>query len=352
MQFKYTLLVGASDEGSPVLSTAITVIIRVSRVNELSPIGTTLAFTFTVFYNSPVDTLVGKLIFTDGGWLFNNIKCTIGGGNLGSPPKFYIEPDTGMIKLLDALDRESETQYKINVRIRDLDNDAVPDTLRQRSSTAQVTVNILNMNDEPLLETLIYSTTNIPFTHLNCLDKDSPQGQLRYSIVGGVEPPYLATTQNFQNDIFQGIQDPMTFQLLIEITDELGGNKTSQLSATTAVIIHAFPWTTTEPTSSTKTTTSTCILFFIFMYDTAINIYYISLITTSVLIKVLCYWSPDNCISALLTLTGFLFVMCLDAIEWCLIKDITACSKFFPHCYKHQQIQTDFTAKEYGQVPR
>lgn len=42
-----------------------------------------------------------------------------------------------------------------------------------------------NMNDEPLLETLIYSTTNIPFTHLNCSDKDSPQGQLRYSIVGG-----------------------------------------------------------------------------------------------------------------------------------------------------------------------
>lgn len=50
----------------------------------------------------------------------------------------------------------------------------------------------------------------------------------------------------------------MTFQLLVEVPDdELGGNKTSQLSDTTTVIIHAFPWTTTEPTSSHKTTTST-----------------------------------------------------------------------------------------------
>lgn len=57
----------------------------------------------------------------------------------------------------------------------------------------------------------------------------------------GVEPLSLATTKNFQYDVFQGIQEPMTFQLLIEVTDELGGNKASQLSATTIVIIHMFP---------------------------------------------------------------------------------------------------------------
>lgn len=48
----------------------------------------------------------------------------------------------------------------------------------------------------------------------------------------GVDPPSLATTQNFQYDAFQRIQEPITFQLLIEVTDELGGNKASQLSAT------------------------------------------------------------------------------------------------------------------------
>lgn len=69
--------------------------------------------------------------------------------------------------------------------------------------------------------------------------------------------PSLATTKNFQYNEFQGIQDHMTFQLLIEVTDELGGNKASQMSTTTTVIIHVFPWTTVQPTSSIKTTSTT-----------------------------------------------------------------------------------------------
>ena len=89
----------------------ITVIIRVSCINELNSIGTTLVFTFTVFENSPVDTLVGKLTFTGGGWLFNNIKHTIGGGNLGSPPKFYIGPDTSTVKMLVSVTKNKEIIY-------------------------------------------------------------------------------------------------------------------------------------------------------------------------------------------------------------------------------------------------
>nr|XP_012634942.1 cadherin-23 [Microcebus murinus] len=280
MYFKYTLFIRVSDEGSPVSSTIITIIVKVSRINELNPIGSASEFTFSTFENSPIDTLVGKVTFTDADWPFNNIKYTIIGGNLGAPPKFYIEPDTGMIKLLDSLDRETESQYKISVRITDLDNDAIPDPLRQRTSTAQLTINVLNVNDEPPvcnpphLETGIYSTVKIPFIQLNCSDKDSPQEHLSYSIVGGntnnqftlqrlgVDPPSLAITQNFQYDVFQGIQDPMTFQLLIEVADELGGNKASQLSTTTTVIIHVFPWTTTQPTSSTKMTTTACSCLF------------------------------------------------------------------------------------------
>lgn len=73
--------------------------ISVSCINELNPVGTTLAFA-TVFENSQIDTPVGKLTLTNGGWLFNNIKYTIGRGNLGSPPKFYIEQDTSTVKML------------------------------------------------------------------------------------------------------------------------------------------------------------------------------------------------------------------------------------------------------------
>ncbi|XP_029417406.1 protocadherin Fat 3-like [Nannospalax galili] len=347
MNFKYTLFIRVSDEGIPVLSTIITIIVRVSRINELNPVGTLMAFTFSIFENSPVDTLVGKITFTDADWPFNNIKYTIIGGNLGIPPKFYIEPDTGVIKLLDSLDREAASQYKMAIRISDMANDALPDPLRQRSVTAPVTIHVLNVNDEPPvckpphLETEIYSTLRGPFIYLNCSDKDSPQEHLSYSIVGGntnnqftlwrlgVEPPFLATRQNFQYDLFQGIQDPVTFQLLIEVTDELGGNTASQLTATTTVIIHMLPWTTTQPTSSRETATTT--------------------MTTSVLRKISYYWRPDSWFLAVLTLTGALFVICLYAVAWCFFRDIPACSRFFPHCHK-QQSQPSHTVKETAQV--
>lgn len=54
----------------------------------------TLALAFSIFENSPADTLEGKVTFTDAYWPFNNIKYTIVGGNFGSPPKFYTEQDT------------------------------------------------------------------------------------------------------------------------------------------------------------------------------------------------------------------------------------------------------------------
>ncbi|EGW02899.1 Protocadherin-23 [Cricetulus griseus] len=143
MDFKYTLFIRVSDEGIPALSTIIRIILRVSRINEHSPIGTMMAFTFSVFENSPIDTLVGKITYTDGDWPFNNIQYAIVGGNFGIPPKFYIESDSGMIKLLNSVDRETVSQYKIAVRITDVANDALPDPIRQRSSTAQVTIHVL-----------------------------------------------------------------------------------------------------------------------------------------------------------------------------------------------------------------
>ncbi|XP_040591092.1 protocadherin Fat 4-like [Mesocricetus auratus] len=334
MDFKYTLFVRVSDEGIPVLSTIIRIILRVRRINELNPIGTMMSFTFSVFENSPIDTLVGKITYTDGDWPFNNVQYAIVGGNFGIPPKFYIESDSGIIKLLNSLDREAVSQYKITVRITDVANDALPDPLRQRSATAQVTIHVLNVNDEPPvctpphLEIQTYANFRGPLIRLNCLDKDSPQDHLSYSITGGntnnqftlwregTESPSLATGQNFQDYLFQGIQDGVTFQLLIEVTDELGENPVSQLTATTTVIIHVLPWTTAQPTSSRETTPTT--------------------ITTSVLRKISYYWRPDTWFPAVVTLTGALFVMCLYAVAWCLFKNVPAYSRHFPQCHGHQ----------------
>ncbi|XP_074050138.1 cadherin-related family member 4-like isoform X2 [Macrotis lagotis] len=351
MQFKYTLFVRVSDGGNPKLSTIITIILRVIRINELNPIGNMPAFTFSVPENSAMDTLIGRVVFTDADWPFNNIKYTIDGGNLGTHSKFYIEPNTGMIKLLDSLDREVQAQYKLTVRVTDINNDIEPDPLRQRSSAVLVTINVLNINDEPPicnpphLEKIIYAPAKIPFLQLNCSDKDSSHKALSYSIIRGntnnwftlerpgVDPPSLATTKNFQHDVFRGIQEPTTFQLLIEITDELGGNKASQLSTTTTVIIHMLPWTTPQPTTATKTTIATTM-------------------TTSILMRISYYWSPDNWISSVITITSVLFLMCVYAVAWCLFKDAPGCSRFFPNCHQHQMNQPSITTKEIIEIPR
>nr|XP_014339951.1 PREDICTED: cadherin-related family member 4 [Latimeria chalumnae] len=166
--------------------------------------------------------------------------------------------------------------YRLTVQAVDLDNDLQSDPTRQRTSYAAVTVNVLNVNDEPPLcrpafyERTIYSTIQTAFIQLECSDKDSPSEQLSYTIVAGniealfqllrpdSNPPSVVTTQSFQYNVFQGIEHPRDFELLIQVTDELGGSKARQLTSTATVIVHVVPWTTTLPT--TRTTTEPSLL--------------------------------------------------------------------------------------------
>lgn len=84
----------------------ITVMIRVSRINELNPSGITLAFTFSLLENSPADILVGKSTFTDGDWPFNNIKYNIVGGNIGTPN--FTLSQTHTVKMLISISNKNK----------------------------------------------------------------------------------------------------------------------------------------------------------------------------------------------------------------------------------------------------
>jgi hypothetical protein len=70
-----------------------------------------MEFTFSIFENSPTDTLVGKITFIDEDWPFNNIHYSIVGGNFGIPPTFYIESDTGNIRMLIIVNNKVENQF-------------------------------------------------------------------------------------------------------------------------------------------------------------------------------------------------------------------------------------------------
>uniref|UniRef100_A0A7M4FAA7 Cadherin domain-containing protein n=1 Tax=Crocodylus porosus TaxID=8502 RepID=A0A7M4FAA7_CROPO len=331
-QFKHTLIVQVSDGGMPSQTNTVTIIVKVIPINELAPSASSNIF--NVFENSKIDTLVGRVKITDQDWPFNNLKYIIAGGNVGVPPRFYLEPDTGVIKVLNALDSETNSQYFITVKAIDMNNDIEPDPIREKFTLADVTVNVLNVNDEPpvcsppYFNTFIYSTVKTPFFQLNCSDKDSPPDQLSYSIAGGNTnnwftlqrlgngSPSLVTTQNFQYEAFRGIQDTTAIQLLIEVTDELGGNKGSQLTTTATVIVHVIPWTTTQPSTSTNVTVTT--------------------ITKTVLVRISRYWSPDNWLPAILTVTAILFLLNLYAMAWCFFKNVPRCKRFFPPCFTYQ----------------
>ncbi|XP_078091718.1 cadherin-related family member 3-like isoform X2 [Mustelus asterias] len=328
LQFKHTIMIKISDGGTPSLTSTATLIVQVTRKNEWKP--KSPDDTFTVPENSPIGTIVGVVKFTDADVPLNSIKYSITGGNDGIPPKFYMEPNTGQLKLLNLLDAETTGRYSLIVQAVDLNNDIASDPLKQKTSFTTVTVDILNVNDEPPIcnpayyETTIYSTIKDPFLQLHCSDKDSTSNQLSYVIVGGntnnrfklqrinFNPPSVATTQSFQFDSIRGIQDPNDYQLLVQVTDELDAIKAHQLTTTATVVVHVIPWTTTQPTTATPTTP----------------------FTTAVLVLTSTYWNPDGWFVALLVITGLLALGALYGLAWALFKTHPKCIQFFPKCKK------------------
>ncbi|XP_078090888.1 cadherin-23-like [Mustelus asterias] len=309
VNFQHTIFVKIEDNGIPQLTSTSTVIVKVTPVNERTPFSGSR--TFNIFEDSPIGALVGTAAFSDGDLPENNVKYSIVGGNTDVPPKFYIESDSGRIRLLNILDRETHDTYTLTVKAVDMNNDLQIDPLRQRSSSAIVTVNVMNVNDEPPVcepeyyEKTIYSTVTSPFIQLQCSDKDSPDHELSYSIVGAnVEnlfelqrpdnnPAKVASTQRFQFEVFQGIEHSKEYTLLIQVTDEFGGDKHQRLTSTVTAVIHVVPWTTTQPTTATSTE-----------------------FTTSVLTLTSFYWSPERWFIAVLTLAGAVTVLLVFGIAW------------------------------------
>ncbi|XP_072255149.1 cadherin-related family member 4-like [Pyxicephalus adspersus] len=187
MQFRHSLEIEVSDAGTPSLTSTVTAIVKVTRVNEFHP--DPAENVFEVAENSPIDTFVGTTRITDIDWPFNNIKFSLAGGDYGNPPKFYIEPNTGIIKVRGELDFEEKQRYLVTVHAVDLNNDVQPDPLKQLETFAVVTIIITNVNDEAPVcspayyESIIYSTRNTPILKLQCSDKDSLDEELSYAIV-------------------------------------------------------------------------------------------------------------------------------------------------------------------------
>ncbi|KAJ7316632.1 hypothetical protein JRQ81_002794 [Phrynocephalus forsythii] len=303
LYFQCKAVILVTDSGSPPRTTRVPVLVTVSPVNEYPP--QCLRRSFSVPENSGFGEFFGNASGLDRDYPFNNLEYNILETEAGPPTLFFIGRRTGLLYALGPLDYERKKSYHLTISLKDVDNDA--NRLEQSTTLCNITINVQDVNDNPPVceppfeERSIYSTQarTVSVTQLHCTDADE-RSELSYSIVGGntngrfrLEGDRLfPNTFSYNRD---GIFDPLTFELLIQVTDS---RSAPALSTTATVIVHVTPWTTTVPTPATTTTTVSK--------------------EPIILHRTVEYWSPDPWFVVILTLTGIFLFSALGLLLWCL----------------------------------
>ncbi|XP_049721123.1 protocadherin Fat 1 isoform X2 [Elephas maximus indicus] len=154
-------------------------------VNTHTPqFGSTLPTSVEIKENHPVGSSVIFMNATDLDTGFNGkLVYAVSGGNEDSC--FTIDMETGMLKILSPLDRESTDQYTLNVTVYDL---GIP----QRAAWRLLGVTVLDVNDNPpefLQESYFVEVSEdkelgSEIIQVEATDKDlGPNGQVTYSIL-------------------------------------------------------------------------------------------------------------------------------------------------------------------------
>ena len=137
----YVLKVVAEDKGIPSLQSQTRVEIDVVDQNDNSPQFVKVAHTFSVYENSGAMTNLGLIDATDldsgeNGRISYSIETS------SSSDLFIVNMTTGELTLKDSLDYESTKNLTVKIWAKD---SGVP----SRNSSAVVTINVLDINDNP-----------------------------------------------------------------------------------------------------------------------------------------------------------------------------------------------------------
>ncbi|XP_062977642.1 cadherin-related family member 4 [Elgaria multicarinata webbii] len=299
LKFQYRATILVMDDGSPPRTTSVPVLVTVTPVNEYPPECSPQIF--SIAENVGFGSFVGRVNATDRDYPFNYTEYSIPDAGALSP--FYIGRRSGELYVSGPLDHERMPSYRLIVHLKDLDNDAPPSV--PRTGQCVITINVQNVNDNPpeckppFELHHIYSTRarTMSITALKCTDKDE-LSELIYTIVGGnTNGRFRMERNNLFHNTFSynhdGIFDPLTFELLVEVTDS---RSAPRLSTTATIIVYVTPWTTTVPT--TTITTTTVPKKPIILYGTER------------------YWAPDPWFVVVLMLTGVLLLSALGLLIW------------------------------------
>ncbi|NXI69334.1 CDHR3 protein, partial [Anseranas semipalmata] len=276
----YSLTVRVQDIASPsysskypfytflIFSYIIYIYIRIKPVNDFFPVFSNLSYKFNVPETTKVGSRIGQVNARDADWPPSVITYSIvaGGGTRDYTNVFWISPTNGDVKILARLDYETTQKHLFTVQASD----------QEKTATASVTVNVLEVNDEePVCSPNFYSSqipvslavgTNVNGFRIECQDRDSDPRSFRYIIKEGnvnnhftfspsagsnISRLILASRFDYQN----GLDTNWIYKLRVYITDDnllSGKDKATHLvkTGTVTLSIRVIP----DPTTVIATT--------------------------------------------------------------------------------------------------
>ncbi|XP_064001135.1 cadherin-23 isoform X2 [Pogoniulus pusillus] len=177
----------ASDNGSPRRSAEIPVYLEIVDINDNNPVFSQPSYQKAVFEDVPLGTVILRVKATDAdSGRFALIQYSLSDGE----GKFGINPDTGDIYILSALDREKKDHYTLTAVARDNPGDV---SSNRRENSVQVLITVLDINDfrphfsksqfsTSIYENEVAGTSVITMTAIDLDEGDN--GVVTYSIEG------------------------------------------------------------------------------------------------------------------------------------------------------------------------
>ncbi|XP_030001062.1 protocadherin-19 isoform X4 [Sphaeramia orbicularis] len=227
-QSHYTYEISAEDGGDPPKIGAVQLNIKVIDSNDNNPVFDEPVYTVNVMENSPINTLVIDLNATDpdegtNGEIVYSFNSYV---TEKTRDAFKIDPRSGIITVNGVLDYETTQIYEIDVQAKDLGPNSIP-------AHCKVTVNVMDMNDNPPVISLLSLNTEMVEVSENAQrgyvialvrvsDKDSgANGKVQCRLQGNV-PFRLQEYESFSTILVDGRLDREqkdTYNLTIQAED-------------------------------------------------------------------------------------------------------------------------------------
>lgn len=219
----YTLLIQASDQGTPPLTETVFVNVTIEDVNDNPPVFSDSNFTVTVAENLPVGSRFLNVTASDSDIGDNAVLTwSIVSGNTGDV--MAIESSSGILFNLGSFDRETTPEYLLTVRVKDAGNPPL-------NSSTKVRVRISDSNDNsPEFSEADYTFfvvenqpigTSVGEVQANDIDNGT-HAQLVYSIESGDEDDHFSINQ-VQGTIYTAVvldrEDVREYRIRVKASD-------------------------------------------------------------------------------------------------------------------------------------